>query len=74
MRLEDSGGRLLEFSYPAIIQAGDGMVHVTYTWRANIKHVIIDPLRFRRGESGQSFKSAGCWVDLKSCRKQSREI
>ena len=33
MRLEDSGGRLLEFSYPAIIQAGDGMVHVTYTWR-----------------------------------------
>ena len=59
MRLEDSGGRLLEFSYPAIIQAGDGMVHVTYTWRrANIKHVIIDPSKISAGESGQSFKSS----------------
>ena len=46
MRLEDSAGRLLEFSYPAIIQASDGLVHATYTWRrANIKHVIIDPAK-----------------------------
>lgn len=33
-----------EFSYPAIIQAADGTVHVTYTWnRKKIAHAVIDP-------------------------------
>ncbi|MCX7049132.1 MAG: exo-alpha-sialidase [Candidatus Sumerlaeota bacterium] len=33
-----------EYSYPAIIQTSDGLVHVTYTWkRQRIKHAIIDP-------------------------------
>jgi predicted neuraminidase len=41
LTLEDQAG---EYSYPAAIQATDGRVHVTYTWkRSRIKHVIINP-------------------------------
>ena len=41
--LEDSPG---EYSYPAMIQTRDGLVHVTYTWkRERIKHVAVDPAR-----------------------------
>ncbi len=40
--LEDEPNR--EFSYPAVIQSADGLVHVTYTWkRQRVKHAVVDP-------------------------------
>ncbi|MBT4725338.1 MAG: exo-alpha-sialidase, partial [Planctomycetaceae bacterium] len=33
-----------EYSYPAVIQAADGTIHVAYTWRRQtVKHVAINP-------------------------------
>jgi predicted neuraminidase len=33
-----------EYSYPAIIQTADGLVHITYTWqRKKIRHAVVNP-------------------------------
>ena len=42
--LENEMGK--EFSYPAIIQTRDGLVHITYTWkRQKVKHAVVDPAK-----------------------------
>ena len=39
-----------EYSYPAVIQTGDGLVHLTYSWNlSRIRHVVIDPAKLLQG-------------------------
>lgn len=52
LTLEDTPGQ--EYSYPAVIQSGDGRVHVLYTWqRMRMRHVVIDPAQLD-GDAGSS--------------------
>lgn len=37
-----------EYSYPAIIQTSDGLVHIVHTWkRERIRHWVIDPAKLQ---------------------------
>lgn len=44
--LEDSP--ISQYSYPAVIQTSDGLLHFIYTWRREkIKHVVVDPSKLK---------------------------
>lgn len=35
-----------EYSYPAVVQSKDGLVHITYTWKRKlVRHVTVDPAK-----------------------------
>ncbi|WP_308990983.1 exo-alpha-sialidase [Mariniflexile litorale] len=72
--LEDS--RISQYSYPALIQGSDGMLHCVYTWRRQrIKYVKIDPSKLVSfpikkgvwpGPTKERYKVAVCdWMILK---------
>jgi len=40
-----------EYSYPAIVQTSDGLVHATYTWKRDlVRHAVIDPKKLKPRE------------------------
>ena len=52
--LEDSP--ISQYSYPAVIQTADGLLHFVYTWRREkIRHVVVDPgqLKLKRIINGE---------------------
>jgi len=63
-----------EYSYPAMIQSEDGMLHATYTWkREKIKHVVLDPAKLTDGDSEEGFQSLFNGKDLEGWTIQGLE-
>ena len=59
-----------EFSYPAMIQSEDGLVHMTYTWmRKRVKHVVVDPAKLKVGE----VIGLGEWTGVEKPQKKEGE-
>ncbi len=57
--LEDSP--ISQYSYPAVIQTQDGMLHFVYTWRRQkMKHVVVDPAKLKKRKI-----TNGVWPQVK---------
>lgn len=57
--LEDSP--ISQYSYPAVIQTSDGLLHFAYTWRREkMKHVVVDPKKLK----ARPIKN-GIWPNVK---------
>lgn len=51
LTLEQARG---EYSYPAVIQTQDRLVHIVYTWnRKRVRHVVIDPKQLQSIEMAE---------------------
>lgn len=56
LELENGPG---EYSYPAVIQSADGLVHITYTVdRVKIKHAIVQPARLAASSANKPARPA----------------
>lgn len=72
--LEDSP--ISQYSYPALIQTQDGLLHIVYTWRREkIKHVVVDPgkLKLRKIKSGRWPKVKGYTIPKVSNYKKEED-
>lgn len=57
--LEDSP--ISQYSYPAVIQTSDGLLHFAYTWRRQkMKHVVVDPKKLKKRKIRN-----GVWPEVK---------
>lgn len=57
--LEDSP--ISQYSYPAVIQTSDGLLHFAYTWRRQkMKHVVADPKKWKKRKIKE-----GIWPTVK---------